>query len=66
MCIRNSGSISIEEIVKELEKENNKLELRSVFRVQTAKKLNSLLSKYKQTLKTSTQKQSLEKLQRKQ
>ena len=66
MCIRNSGSISIEEIVKELEKENNKLELRSVFRVQTAKKLNSLLSKYKQTLKTSTQKQSLEELQRKQ
>ena len=66
MCIRNSGSISIEEIVKELEKEDNKLELRSVFRVQTAKKLNSLLSKYKQTLKTSTQKQSLEELQRKQ
>ena len=66
MCIRNSGSISIEEIVKELEKENNQLELRSVFRVQTAKKLNSLLSKYKQTLKTSTQKQSLEELQRKQ
>ena len=66
MCIRNSGSISIEEIVKELEKENNKLELRSVFRVQTAKKLNSLLSKYKQTLKTSSQKQSLEELQRKQ
>ena len=66
MCIRNSGSISIEEIVKELQKENNKLELRSVFRVQTAKKLNSLLSKYKQTLKTSTQKQSLEELQRKQ
>ena len=66
MCIRNSGNISIEEIVKELEKENNQLELRSVFRVQTAKKLNSLLSKYKQTLKTSTQKQSLEELQRKQ
>ena len=66
MRIRNSGSISIEEIVKGLEKENNKLELRSVFRVQTAKKLNSLLSKYKQTLKTSTQKQSLEELQRKQ